>query len=64
MGGQPPLHIPNGGQPPFIGQTPVATQDMVGGQPPFSGNPSQPWGAPQGGTFHQPYQGGPSYSNP
>jgi hypothetical protein len=56
-------YTPTGGQPPFIGQTPVVTQAMVGGQPFFFGNPSQSWGPPQGGTFHQPYQGGPSYPN-
>jgi hypothetical protein len=39
-------------------------QIPTGGQPPFIGNPSQPWRPPQGGTFHQPYQGGPSYPKP
>jgi hypothetical protein len=34
-GGKPSLHIPVmiGGKPPFIGQTPVVTQPIVGGQP-------------------------------
>jgi hypothetical protein len=41
-GGQPPLHILAGGQPPFIGQTTIVTQPMVGGQPSFIGNHSQP----------------------
>ena len=63
-GGHPPLHIPARGQPPFIGQTIVVTQPMVGGKPSFIGNHSQPWRVPQGGTFNQPYQGGKSYHNP
>jgi hypothetical protein len=62
--GKLPLHISTRGKPPFIGQTPVITQSMVGGQPSFIGNPPQSWGPPQGGMFHQNYQGGPSYPNP
>jgi hypothetical protein len=62
--GQPRLHISIRGKPPFICQTPVVTQSMVGGQPSFPGNPPQSWEPPQGGTFHQPYQGGLSYPNP
>jgi len=63
---QPSLHTPmsTGGKHPFIGQTLVVIQSMVGGQPYFTGNPPQSWGPPQGGIFHQPYQGGPSKSNP
>jgi hypothetical protein len=30
----------------------------------LSGNPSQSWGVPSGGTFNQPYPGGKSYHNP
>jgi hypothetical protein len=55
LGGQPPLHIPTGEKPPFVGQTPVVTQSMVGVQPSFTGNPPQSWGPSQGGNFHQPY---------
>jgi hypothetical protein len=57
-GGQPPFHVPSGGKPPFTGQTPVVTNLWQGGNLLFSGNPSQSWGVPQGGTFNQPTKGG------